>query len=290
MTDLDNTLTGDDEALADFVDLLNTAGRDVGFGIDTGRSLDEAMSLITKLNLPRPDVLSAAVGTELYYGEGLTPDLSWRKQIKHHWQPKLVHEVLDSVPGLFLQTEKDQTEFKISYRIDPEDSPSVAQIRKMLRAAGLRVKVVLSLGSFLDIIPLRGGSELSLRHLAYRWGFEPERLLVAGDCGNDEGMLKGGTLGVVVGNYSPELEKLRRLPRIYFAEGNHARGIMEGIEYYDFLNHIRIPNDKIEHEPGKHRTSEKAGEESNEQQEDQSAGETNDDRNQSQSSEAAAAS
>ena len=31
-------------------------------------------------------------------------------------------------------------------------------------------------------------------------------------------MLKGRTLGVVVGNYSPELEKLRKLPRIYFAE------------------------------------------------------------------------
>ncbi|PHQ34925.1 HAD family hydrolase [Rhodopirellula bahusiensis] len=290
MTDLDNTLTGDEDALADFVDLLNTAGRDVGFGIDTGRSLDEAMSLITKLNLPRPDVLSAAVGTELYYGQDLTPDLSWRKQIKHHWQPKLVHDVLDEVPGLFLQKDKDQSEFKISYRIDPEASPSVAQIRKMLRSAGLRVKVVLSLGSFLDIIPLRGGSELSLRHLAYRWGFEPERLLVAGDCGNDEGMLKGGTLGVVVGNYSPELDKLRRLPRIYFAEGHHARGIMEGIEYYDFLNHIRIPNDRIEHEPGKHRTSETAGEETNEQHDEQSAGDMNDDRNQRQSSETATAS
>ena len=59
-------------------------------------------------------------------------------------------------------------------------------------------------------------------------------------------MLKGRTLGVVVGNYSPELEKLRKLPRIYFAEATHARGIIEGIRYYNFFDHITIPNDRIE--------------------------------------------
>jgi sucrose-phosphate synthase len=116
-----------------------------------------------------------------------------------------------------------------------------------LREEGLRVKVILSLGVFLDVLPIRGGSDLSIRHLAYRWGFAPEQLLVAGDCGNDEGMLKGRTLGVVVGNYSKELEKLRKLPRIYFAKGKHARGIIEGIEYYNFLGHIRIPNDVSAH-------------------------------------------
>jgi sucrose-phosphate synthase len=51
---------------------------------------------------------------------------------------------------------------------------------------------------------------------------------------------------VVVGNYSPELEKLRKLPRIYFAEGKHARGIIEGVNYYNFLDHITIPNDRSE--------------------------------------------
>lgn len=246
MTDLDNTLTGDDVALGELLELLKTKGNHVGFGIDTGRSLEEAMNLIKELGLPRPDVLSAAVGTELYYGSDLTLDRSWRRQIAHHWNAEAVHEVLDDMPGLYMQKEKDQTEFKISYRIDPEIIPSVSDVRKRLREGGLRVNAILSLGSFLDIIPLRGGSELSLRHLAYRWGFEPEHMLVAGDCGNDEGMLKGATLGVVVGNYSPELEKLRRLPRIYFAQGHHARGIIEGIEYYDFLGHIRIPNDRVE--------------------------------------------
>ena len=59
-----------------------------------------------------------------------------------------------------------------------------------------------------------------------------------------EGMLAGNTLGVVVGNYSPELEKLRKYPRIYFASATHASAIIEGIEYYNFLEKITIPNEK----------------------------------------------
>ncbi len=70
--------------------------------------------------------------------------------------------------------------------------------------------------------------------------------MVAGDSGNDEGMLTGRTLGVVVSNYSSELERLRKLPRVYFASAPHARGILEGIEYYNFLDKIVIPNDQIE--------------------------------------------
>ena len=57
-------------------------------------------------------------------------------------------------------------------------------------------------------------------------------------------MLAGNTLAVVVGNYSVELEKLREYPRVYFADAHHAAGIIEGIEYYDFLDTITIPNEK----------------------------------------------
>lgn len=246
ISDLDNTLDGDDEALKDFVDMLHDAGRHVGFAIATGRRLDDVLSWIEERNMPRPDVLAAAVGTELYYGKDLMPDAGWKRQISAFWKPDEVRRVLDGVEGLTRQEDHEQTEFKVSYQVDCSVAPSIQRIRRILREAGLRVKVIFSLGMFLDILPIRGGSDLSLRHLAYRWGFAPEQLLVAGDSGNDEGMLKGRTLGVVVGNYGKELEKLRKLPRIYFAKGHHARGILEGVEYYNFLGHIRIPNDNVE--------------------------------------------
>ncbi|MEX0818747.1 MAG: HAD-IIB family hydrolase [Pirellulaceae bacterium] len=246
ITDLDNTLTGDDKSLDEFIELLRAQGDHVGFGIATGRRLDDARRLIEELKLPMPDLLSTSVGTELHYGERLTPDRSWQKQIAFQWKPEEVRKTLAGVEGICPQSDKEQSKFKVSYKIDPQVAPTLGAIRRLLREAGLRVKAILSLEVYLDIIPVRGGDDLSIRHLLYKWGFSPEQVLVAGDSGNDEGMLKGSTLGVVVGNYSPELEKLRKLTRIYFAEGSHARGIIEGINYYNFFDHITIPNDRID--------------------------------------------
>jgi sucrose-phosphate synthase len=245
ITDLDNTLTGDEEGLREFDELIR-ANEHIGFGITTGRSLNSALKLIDKLGLPKPDVMDASCGTELYYGEKLTSDRSWRRQIAFQWKPKEIRALLDELPGFFPQDDGEQSEFKISYKLDISLAPKITQIKRLIREAGLRAKVVRSLGMYLDVIPVRGGSDLSLRHLLYKWAFTPEQLLVAGDSGNDEGMLKGRTLGVVVSNYSPELEKLRKLPRIYFAENAHAKGIVEGIHYYNFLDNITIPNDSIE--------------------------------------------
>jgi sucrose-phosphate synthase len=208
--------------------------------------LDQALELIVELGLPRPDVIDSDAGTQLHYGENLTPDKSWRKQIGYAWQPDEIRAALEEVPGLFPQVKEHQSEFKISYDVDLKKSPSINEIKKILRHAGLRAKVVFSLGMFLDILPVRGGSDLSMRHLIWKWGFQPDHVLVAGDSGNDAGMLLGRTLGVVVGNHSPELNRLRNSPRVYFAEASHAAGILEGIRYYNFLEDIVIPNDRIE--------------------------------------------
>lgn len=245
ITDLDNTLTGDDQSLRELLETIREREY-IGFGISTGRRLDSAMQLIEEMNLPQPDLICAGVGTELYYGDNLTADRTWRKQIGLHWTPDKIRTLFEGVDGIFIQDDNQQSEFKISFDIDTKVGPSIAQVKRMLREAGIRARVVFSRNMYLDIIPNRGGPGVAVRHVLYKWGFSPEKVLVAGDSGNDEGMLKGRTLGVVVGNYSSELEKLRDWPRIYFAKGHHARGILEGINYYQFLDNITIPNDRNE--------------------------------------------
>lgn len=246
ITDIDNTLTGDDEALRRLFEVVADASGHLGFGIASGRSFQEVLQLLEELQLPRPDVLISAVGTEVHYGESLVPDRSWTAQINFQWNRDRVVEVFADTPGFGMQDESSQSRWKVSYQLDPEVAPSFAEIKRILRGNGLRVKATLSHGIFLDVIPARAGSGHCIRHLAMKWGFPLEHVLVAGDSGNDEEMLRGGTLGVVVGNYSAELEKLRNRPRIYFAEGHHANGILEGIEYYNFLGNLKIPNDRVE--------------------------------------------
>lgn len=245
VTDLDNTLTGDSTALAAFNELIRTRD-DIGFGIATGRTLSSALDLIQELGLPQPDVLDSDSGTQLHYGPDLTPDKSWRKQIGHAWKPNEVREIMANLPGVTPQPDMSQSAYKICYELDPTMAPTLTEIRRHLRLAGLRAKPVISLGVYLDILPVRGGSDLSMRHLIWKWGFSPENVLVAGDSGNDAGMLLGRTLGVVVGNHSKELNRLKNRPRIYFAQASHAAGVMEGIQYYQFLDDIIIPNDQPE--------------------------------------------
>jgi sucrose-phosphate synthase len=244
LADIDNTLTGDDEAMQRFFNLLTEVDDHVGFGIATGRRYEEVIGLIEQYDMPHPEVLITSVGTELYYGKNFTRDSSWQKHIDFRWDAAAVRKVLDGIEGLYPQGEVEQSTYKVSYGIDPKVAPSVPRIKKIMRENGLRVKAVTSHGMFLDIIPSRAGNGLAVRHMAYKWGFPLEHILVAGDSGNDEEMLAGNTLGVVVGNYSKELEKLRAYPRVYFAKGHHANGIIEGIEYYNFIDKIRIPNEK----------------------------------------------
>jgi sucrose-phosphate synthase len=245
IADIDNTLTGNDDAMQDFFRLISEAEDNIGFGIATGRRYEDVVELMESMHIPDPEVLITSVGTEIYYGKNYTLDTSWRKHIDFRWNPGKIHAVLDNIEGFYLQEANEQSTYKISYKVDFEIAPKLAAIKRILRENGIRVKCIVSLGMFLDIIPSRAGSGISIRHMAYKWGFPLEHILVAGDSGNDEGMLAGNTLGVVVGNYSRELEKLRKYPRVYFAEQHHAAGIIEGIEYYNFLDQITIPNEKL---------------------------------------------
>ena len=68
-------------------------------------------------------------------------------------------------------------------------------------------------------------------------------MLVAGGSGADEDMMRGNTLAVVVANrHGEELSQLTDTERIYFAHKNHAAGILEAIEHYDFYGACRMPD------------------------------------------------
>lgn len=238
VADIDGTLTGDAPALEALVDELEGAGSGVGFGIATGRRLEPALGLLEELGVPTPDLLVTTSGTEIHYGRRLIRDRSWERQIRHRWEPELVRETLDGFDGLEPES-AESTEYRVRYRrMDPE-APELREIRRELRQAGARATVMLDHATTVDIVPVRASPGLALRFFGFKWNLEPGRILVAGDSGNDLDMLAGDTLGVVVGNHTPELDELRDHPRVYFAEGHHARGVREGIDHYDFFGSIQ---------------------------------------------------
>ncbi len=246
--DVDDTLMGDKEALYELMDRLQQAGPHVGFGIATGRSLDNLEKLRKRYRIPRPDLLITSVGAEIHYGNKMTVDQQWQRHIDYRWEPRELRAAMRELPGLRPQPKVEQHPFKISYFLNEKRAPSTREIVRFLRQHDLHANVIQSHGMFLDLLPVRVSKGLALRHVAVRWGLNPERFLVVGGSGNDEGMLRGNTLGVVIGNHSTELDRLQGEPRIYFTPGRHARGALEGIDHYDFLGEFRIPEEEEQEE------------------------------------------
>jgi sucrose-phosphate synthase len=246
VTDIDDTLTGDDEALDALLERLDAAGDKVAFGIATGRKLEdakEALELLEERGVRSPNVLITASGTRLSYGARRRErDRSWERQIDYRWEPERVRSALDELPGLSRAPTEWETEFRLQYLVDADEGPSLPDVRRRLRQAGVEATVLLDHHTSLEIVPVRASPGRAIRFICYKWNLEPDRLLVAGDSGNDADMLSGDTLGVVVGNHTDELEQLRGHPRIYFAEGHHAWGVLEGIDHYDFLGEIQVPD------------------------------------------------
>ncbi len=234
VTDIDNTLLGDKSSLQKLVTWLRSNTGDMVFGIATGRSLESAVDILKKNRVPFPDVLITSVGSEINYGSALTPDIGWANHIRHQWRREDLASAMKAIPGIALQKAENQREFKISYIVDPALIPPVDVIYQHLQALNLQAQVIYSHNEFLDILPMRASKGHAIRYLAYKWDFPLKQFLVAGDSGNDSEMLIGDTLAVVVGNHSSELEHLRGLEQVYFAEKKYAAGILEGLEHYQF--------------------------------------------------------
>lgn len=239
VSDVDNTLLGDAPALGELLQWLAVKANDVAFGIATGRSLESAAKVLRQWGVRAPDVLITSVGSEIYYGPNFSRDEGWTHYIRHQWRRDDLAVAMKGFPGLRLQRRMEQGEFKLSYLANPDRMPPLSEMRRHLHGLNLHANIIFSHDRYLDVLPRRASKGHALRYLAYKWGVPLGRFLVAGDSGNDMEMMSGDTLGVVVGNHSEELAKLRDEHQVFFAASPFARGILEGIDHYGF----GIPHD-----------------------------------------------
>jgi len=236
VSDIDHTLLGDDSALEEFIKILGKIDSKVGFAVATGRTVDSAFSVLKENNVPYPDIIISSVGAEIYYNYHgrLINSTGWDAHIKHQWNREKIKKLLAEFDFLQYQEESTQRKFKISYYTS-DVSENIEKVKSTLIKHKIKANVIFSHGQYLDVLPYRASKGKAIRYLAYRWNIPYENILVAGDSGNDSEMLKGDLLGVVVANYSSELEELKGQNRIYFAKRNYAGGIIDGIKHYNFL-------------------------------------------------------
>jgi sucrose-6F-phosphate phosphohydrolase len=177
-----------------------------------------------------PDSIVGGVGTEIYDISTARRIVTWPPSV-FEWNPYLVRTIGESCRELALQPEHLLSHYKVSFYGRDLDQSFLDRLQLHMIAAGLRVNVIYSSRRDLDILPAEANKGEAVAFLANRWQIEAERIVVAGDSGNDAEMFRAEYRGIVVGNAQPELKSLKS-PRIYHASSMFAAGVLEGLKYW----------------------------------------------------------
>ena len=213
-------------------DLINDRD-DILFGIATGRNLQNARAFIEERMLPDPSLLITSVGTRIDYNFGkVNQDTHWHRHIQFRWQPREIRALLGQIDWLEPQEPEAQTHDKISYYLDRPLPLAARAIKTLLRKSSLQARVVVSRNRCVDVLPVRASKGHALRYVSWRFGIDMAHVLTAGDSGNDIDMLRGLSRGIVVGNYSKEMDVLKRSKDVYFSSQASAAGILDGLRHY----------------------------------------------------------
>lgn len=242
ITDLDNTLVGDDSALKSLNQELSRHREQYNSKIvyATGRSLYLYRLLAEAKSLLQPDALITSVGTEMYFdGNQEEYDLEWANILAQGWDREEIVEIASQFLELQSQPKSEQNPFKISYYLAQAVADEVLpQLESALNKKGYKVKLIYSAGQDLDILPQNGDKGLAVKFLRQRWDIPAEKTIVCGDSGNDISMFKGDEKGLIVSNAKPELIQWyenNKNNNLYLAKSICAGGILEGLKHFNFL-------------------------------------------------------
>ncbi len=233
--DIDGTLVDgkDKHGLDELRDWIRQHRDSVVFGLASGRNVEITKKAIEHYELPSPDVIICSVGSEIYYTDKLLPDAGWESHIDYQWKRSELQKTLTKFPGIRLQEDAAQWKFKLSYYVDDTfNEDTLADLHKFLHDHKLHASVILTENKLLDFLPHRASKGNAVKYLSYKWKKPLERFITAGNSGNDIDMLTGKAKGIVVANYSAELEELKGTKGIFFSSRPLSEGILEGIRHY----------------------------------------------------------
>lgn len=232
-TDLDGTLIGNKEALIRFCEIINRY-RDRFFLVyNSGRSCENIRRSFSNVkNLPFPDYLIGAMGTEIEIGSSGIQIDDYSATIKKNWDRTKVIAIMNTM-NIEQQSEENQTLFKVSYNVS--DAKLYQEITNRLNQVHIQVKVVYSSGIFLDIIPQRAGKGQAIEYLRQKICIPSQKVIVAGDSENDVEMFRIPYKGIIVKNAFPKLKALKG-KHIFHSTYEFADGVIDGLQFWGALN------------------------------------------------------
>lgn len=262
-TDLDRTLlpNGAPKESADARVQFSkfTQSPEVTLAYVSGRHKELVLDAITEYQIPVPDYVIGDVGTTIYSirdGEW-QPWAAWHEEIAPDWAGKSRQELaglFKDLGELKLQEESKQNRFKLSY-YTPENferDALLSEMRRRLEEKGIRASLIWSIDDIehvglLDLLPASATKVHAVEFLMQKKGFDPARVVYAGDSGNDLPVLASTINSVLVANARNDVRdeaiSLARTNQneatLYLAKGglmgmngNYSSGILEGVLHF----------------------------------------------------------
>ncbi len=223
VSDIDDTLVGDDEALATFVRAAD-ATPELTVALNSSRPIGSVRQTLEQLSVPlRPRATITAMGTEIHVDGEELPE--WTRRFAG-WDRTPIDRAMAEL-GVEPHAPEMQTPRKASFTVPAAERERAAAA---VRATELPVHMIASGESDFDVIPDGAGKGEATLFLADALGVGRDRVVVAGDSANDLAMFEVAEKGVVVGNARAELRERVDRRKVWFATEPRARGVLEGLE------------------------------------------------------------
>jgi len=260
-TDLDRTLLPNGlqpespEALPTLCRLVSRP--EVSLAYVSGRRLELHLEAMRAYDVPEPDYIIADVGASIYHLEdgAWKLDERWFAKLSESWQGREWHDVLPllaDIDGLVLQPEEAQAAHKLSFDVQriADQARILAEIEARLAASGIRSHLIWSVDETVGMGLLDVMAEGATKLHAVEWLIAltetpKDRVMYAGDSGNDLPVLTSGIRSVLVANAIDEVrdEALAgnsgHADSLYLARGgilgmngNYSAGIVEGMLHF----------------------------------------------------------
>ncbi len=234
-SDLDGTLLGNPEATQRFKaawESLPDEARPL-LVYNSGRLVDDLRRFVDDGALPAAEYYIGGVGTQVYdVAAGRMLD-EFDAHLAEDWDVDKVREITARVTGIRPQPDEFQNRFKSSWFLERAPRGTIRALREQLKAAGLKVNIVYSSSRDLDVLPRNATKAGALSWLCERLGVPLDRVLVAGDTGNDSSMFRlPGVRGIIVENAQPELFEATVDLHVFHSRQIIADGVLDGLCHF----------------------------------------------------------
>lgn len=231
VSDIDDTLTGDRDALARLWEAIRPLHGNIRLVLNTSRpaaSVDKTISEYFPADFA-PAAIITGLGTEIRMGNAFMSE--WSRGFEDWPRQEIADLVLHF--GHEAHPEEFQTRGKASFSV--RDREAVETLLEALSARGLPVQALYTGESDLDLIAPDAGKDKAMIFLARRLGVPTGRVIAAGDSGNDLAMFEAADHAIAVGNARRELRHTAPRYKTYFARASHAAGVLEGLQAFGVL-------------------------------------------------------